>query len=70
MFIPYNKVDEFFNKLPAKNQKIVLYCISDRMSTIAAQALAKEGYSNIYNLKGGMKAWKAAFAVQAKTRCQ
>lgn len=60
MFIPYNKIGEHLDELPAKNKKIVLYCISDRMSTIAANTLAKAGYSNIYNLKGGMKAWKAA----------
>jgi rhodanese-related sulfurtransferase len=30
------------------------------MSTIAAEELADEEYSNIYNLKGGMNAWKAA----------
>ena len=60
MFIPYNKIGEHLNELPAKNQKIVLYCRSDRMSTIAAKTLVKAGYSNLYNLKGGMNAWKAA----------
>ncbi len=60
MFIPYNKIGEHLDELPAENKKIVLYCISDRMSTIAANTLAKAGYSNLYNLKGGMKAWKAA----------
>lgn len=59
-FIPYNKIEDHLNELPAKNQKIVLYCRSDRMSTIAAKTLTKAGYSNLYNLKGGMKAWKAA----------
>jgi rhodanese-related sulfurtransferase len=60
LFIPYGKIGGHLDKLPAKNQKIILYCRSDRMSTIAAKTLAKAGYSNLYNLKGGMKAWKAA----------
>ncbi len=60
LFIPYNKISGRLDELPAKNQKIVLYCRSDRMSTIAAKTLANAGYSNLYNLKGGMKAWKAA----------
>lgn len=59
-FIPYNTIGEHLNELPAKNQKIVLYCRSDRMSTIAAKTLTRAGYSNLYNLKGGMNAWKAA----------
>jgi rhodanese-related sulfurtransferase len=60
MLIPYNEIMGHLEELPAKNKKIVLYCRSDRMSTIAAEKLANAGYSNIYNLKGGMKAWKAA----------
>jgi rhodanese-related sulfurtransferase len=60
LLIPYNKIMEHLNELPAKDKKIVLYCRSDRMSTIAAEELADEEYSNIYNLKGGMNAWKAA----------
>lgn len=59
-FIPYNKIGKHLNELPDKNQKIVLYCRSDNMSTIAAKILTKAGYSNLYNLKGGMKAWKTA----------
>ena len=60
MFISYNEILEHQNELPVKDKKLVLYCRSDRMSTIAAEKLANAGYSNIYNLKGGMKAWKAA----------
>lgn len=59
-FIPYNEIGEHLNELPAKDQKIVLYCRSDNMSTIAAETLTKAGYSNLYNLKGGMRAWKAS----------
>jgi rhodanese-related sulfurtransferase len=60
MLIPYNEIMGHLEELPAKDKKIVLYCRSDRMSAIAAEKLANAGYSNIYNLKGGMKAWKAA----------
>uniref|UniRef100_UPI0040485929 rhodanese-like domain-containing protein n=1 Tax=Mariniflexile sp. TaxID=1979402 RepID=UPI0040485929 len=60
LFIPYNEISGHLNELPAKDKKIVLYCRSDRMSGIAAEVLVDAGYSNLYNLKGGMKAWEAA----------
>ena len=48
-------------QLPAdKNAKIVLYCRSDRMSQMAAEDLAKLGYTNIWNLDGGMVGWEQA----------
>jgi len=57
-FIPYDKVEEQLHLLPAKKDaKIVLYCKSDRMSTIAAETLARLGYNNVWNLKGGMVGW-------------
>lgn len=60
-FVPYDALDENLGKLPAdKNAKIVLYCRSDRMSTIAAKELVKKGYTNLYNLVGGMVAWERA----------
>lgn len=57
-FIPYNKAQEQLHLLPAKKDAaIVLYCMSDRMSTIAAETLVRLGYTDIRNLQGGMAAW-------------
>ncbi len=48
-------------KLPKdKKAELVIYCRSGRMSTIAAQALVKLGYSNVRELRGGFNAWVAA----------
>ncbi len=49
------------SELPAdKNAKIVVYCRSDRMSTIAVEEWAKAEYTNLYNLEGGFVAWEDA----------
>ena len=59
--IPYDTIGQNLDKLPGdKSAKIVLYCRSDRMSTIAAGELVNLGYTNIWNLDGGMAAWEQA----------
>lgn len=66
-FIPYNEVTGN-GKLPAdKTAKIILYCRTGRMSTEAAISLAAAGYTNLYNLNGGMVAWeKQGYEITAK----
>ena len=41
-------------------QRVVLYCGSGGRSALAALALKTMGYSQVAQLQGGFKAWKAA----------
>ena len=41
---------------PAKHYYI--YCRSGKRSSVACQYLAKKGFENLYNLEGGIMAWK------------
>ena len=50
---------ETLTKLPQdKNAKIVVYCSLGIRSEIVADKLIKEGYTNVYNLYGGIFEWK------------
>lgn len=54
-------VQKTVNKLSEdKNAKIVVYCSLGIRSEIVAHQLIKEGYTNVYNLYGGIFEWKNA----------
>ena len=60
-FIPYDRIGSNLDELPTdKDSKIVLYCRSGSMSAIAARQLVRSGYTNVWNLDGGMVGWQEA----------
>lgn len=61
LFIPFDEVEQRLSELPAASDaKIVVYCRSGSMSGIAANTLVGLGYTNVWNLDGGMVAWEEA----------
>lgn len=60
-FIPYDEIASRTDELPAApDSKIVVYCRSGGSSAAAATTLVSLGYTNIWNLDGGMIAWTDA----------
>jgi len=60
-FIPFDRIAQELSRLPAdKGSMVVLYCRSGGMSTEAARALVRLGYTNVWELGGGMTAWEKA----------
>lgn len=47
-------------KVPEKNAKLVLYCGGGNRSALAADALMKMGYSNVFSLAGGLGEYQKA----------
>jgi rhodanese-related sulfurtransferase len=53
----------------AKDQAIAIICLSGHRSAIAAQQLVAQGYQKVYNLQGGLIAWRdAGYVIQRGSR--
>jgi rhodanese-related sulfurtransferase len=48
--------------VPDKSTELVLYCGGGYRSALAADALQKMGYTNVFSMAGGWKAWKESGA--------
>jgi len=59
--IPLSQLGSRMGELAKMTSRpIVVYCTRGQRSGTAGAALAKQGFANIYQLQGGMKAWKDA----------
>lgn len=54
--IPMGDVMNNLDKI-SKIKQVIVHCRSGARSGAICQALEKEGYTNVYNLKGGIIAW-------------
>ena len=46
--------------VPDKDTELILYCGGGYRSALAADVLQKMGYTNVFSMAGGWKAWKEA----------
>ena len=45
-------------EVPDKTTELILYCGGGYRSALAADVLQRMGYSNVFSMAGGWKAWK------------
>ncbi|MBL6446792.1 rhodanese-like domain-containing protein [Fulvivirga sp. 29W222] len=56
--IPLGELPQHLSQLPSrKDMEIIVHCQSGRRSGQAQKYLAKQGYSNVTSLKGGLDAY-------------
>jgi len=57
--VPFDQVEQNIASFPSdKGAKIVVTCLTSAMSTDASKTLVRLGYTNVFNLEGGMAAWE------------
>ena len=49
-------------KVPNKSAELILYCGGGYRSALAADVLRQMGYTNVFSMAGGWKAWNEAAA--------
>lgn len=64
--IPIRDLLKNLDKLPAKDQKIIITCASGHRGSLGMMALRLLGYTDVVNLGGGINGWvKAEFPLEA-----
>ena len=53
---------DIVHDIPNKSAELILYCGGGFRSALAADMLQKMGYTNVFSMDGGWKAWKDAGA--------
>ena len=51
---------DIHNLVPDTSTEIILYCGGGFRSALAAEALQKMGYSKVWSMDGGIRAWRNA----------
>jgi sulfur-carrier protein adenylyltransferase/sulfurtransferase len=60
--VPLPRLGQTLGELP-KDRPVIVYCAIGGRSRVAAQLLAGQGFAEVYNLTGGIKAWNGHTAM-------
>ncbi|HZV82999.1 MAG TPA: rhodanese-like domain-containing protein [Geobacteraceae bacterium] len=62
--IPIDAMEKRGGEVP-KNRPVLVYCAVGSRSRVVAQALARQGYGEVYNMRDGILGWyRNGFAIQ------
>ena len=62
--IPIDAMERRIGEVP-KNRPVLVYCAVGSRSRVVAQALARQGYGEVYNMRDGIIGWyRNGFAIQ------
>ena len=56
--VPVDKINTVFDSVPDKSAKVYVYCLSGSRSAQAVDAMVKLGYTNVFDMKSGLLAWR------------
>lgn len=57
--LPLNQIaGKIEARIPDKNKKIYVYCLSGSRSVFAVDTMVKLGYKNVFDVKSGLLAWR------------
>jgi rhodanese-related sulfurtransferase len=59
ILIPVDELDRRLTELP-REKKILVYCSTGHRSLTASEKLENSGFTQLYNMKGGITEWKNA----------
>ncbi|MDM4768614.1 rhodanese-like domain-containing protein [Solimonas sp. SE-A11] len=54
---PFAKFDEYAGQFRDKSRPVLLYCALGTMGGAIAEKLRKQGYAEVYPLRGGINGW-------------
>lgn len=57
LLIPLQTIPNNLDQI-AKDKQVIVHCRSGKRSANAIQFLESQGYDNLYNLEGGILAWR------------
>lgn len=52
---------QILSVIPDKSAKIYVYCLSGSRSVVAVDTMIKLGYTNVFDMKQGLLAWRAKY---------
>ena len=63
--IPLNELPDFVETLreQCRDKAVLIYCSTGGRSTTACDILYRAGYYHLFNLLGGIKAWKLVYNI-------